>query len=104
MSAEATTGFHPNMKDVPEDKTGLFCFKDASRMCGADCMAYVDAPEGPDYVGKQWARCHLLVNQHRTGKHLVVITGILDKIEKKFSAASADARRANQTPLPRPNG
>lgn len=100
MSAEPTTGYHPNMKDMPEDKTGLFCFKDSSRICGADCMAFTDAPEGPEYIGKQWARCLILVNHHRTGKHLVVLASIADKIEKRMT----DARRTNQSPPPRPIG
>lgn len=100
MTAEAQTGYHPNMKDLPDNKDSLFCFKDPNRVCGADCMAYADQPEGQEYIGKPWSRCLILLNQHRMGKHLVILTNIVDRIEKRM----IDARRANQTPPPRPNG
>lgn len=86
---------HPNLK--PDDKeSGLICFKDKDRECGASCMAYTDVPEGPDYVGKQWANCMLLVNSHRTGKHLTIIANIGDKLLKKMGTS------VNQTPPPSP--
>lgn len=94
--------YHPNTKEEPEDKSGLYCFKDHSRPCGADCMAYIDPPEGPDYVGKQWARCMVLVNGHRTGKHLTILANVCGQLERGLATANADARRANQIPPPSP--
>jgi hypothetical protein len=96
--------YHPNTQPEPEDKSGLYCFKDHARPCAADCMAYVEPPEGPEYVGRQWARCMILVNTHRTGKHLTIIANIVGKIEQRLGAAAADAKRTNQTPPPRPTG
>ena len=66
---EAEPLHHPSMKD--EDlRTGLICFLNIERPCGADCMSWDECPDGPDYKDKQWAHCLLLVNAHRTGKHL----------------------------------
>lgn len=65
-------------------------------------MAYITAPAGPDYMGQQWARCLLLVNSHRTGKHLVLIADALGQQLKKTAAAIADAARTNQPPPPVP--
>lgn len=78
---------------------GLRCFKSQSRACGPDCMAYIRTPPGPDYVDQQWANCMLLVNAHRTGKHLVVIAAALGEQNAKAKTALADQARANQ-PLP----
>jgi hypothetical protein len=63
-------------------------------------MAYITAPNGPDYVGQQWARCILLVNTHRTGKHLVLLADAVGQQVKKAAAAIADAARTNQPPPP----
>ncbi len=64
--------YHPNY--LPE-KAGLSCFLEQSRTCGPDCMAFsaqtpTDNEGRPlqEYVGEQWAHCHLLVNLHRLGK------------------------------------
>lgn len=57
-----------------EKGNGLFCFLDQGRPCGPECMAYLThPPSGPDFQGQQFANCLLLVNAHRTGKHLVVL-------------------------------
>ena len=70
---------------LPPDK--LVCFKDKTRVCGPDCMAYIAAPTGPDYTDQQWARCLLLVNTHRTGKHLVVLASAMGEILQKAKTA-----------------
>jgi hypothetical protein len=91
--------YHPNLK--PDDpKEGLICFRDAARVCGADCMAYELAPPGPDYDDKQWATCMLLVNTHRVGKHLVVLASVGSELLKRAKNESADRARANQPPPP----
>ena len=88
----AVTDLDPELKPVPEE-SGLFCWKDATRPCGADCMAYADPPQGADYENKQWAYCQLLVNSHKTAKHLAIVARVL-------SADQADRQRANQPPPP----
>lgn len=67
------------MEDPPANN--LACFQDQARICGPDCMAYLNpVPTGDDYVGQQWSRCLLLVNAHRAGKHLVIIASDLNKV------------------------
>ena len=76
------------MQDEPEEAeksepTGILCFKDGNRECGPDCIEFLTtAPQGdPEYVAApMWMRCHLLVNEHRKGKHLVIIASQLGKI------------------------
>jgi len=45
-------------------------------------MAYEQPPQHKDFVGKQWASCMLLVNAHRTGKHLTIVANQLDTMVK----------------------
>jgi hypothetical protein len=55
-------------------------------------MAYLpQAPEGPAYVGENWAHCLLLVNAERAGKHLVILVDLHKK-------AQATAQRAQKPP------
>ena len=93
--------------DRPVDDGDIFCFIDASRPCRPECMAHsVFPPEGKDYEGKQWARCMLLSNAHKIGKHVVHIAskaeGILisaDSLLKFLRVKKADDARG---PLPSP--
>lgn len=48
---------HPNLKD-DAPSSGLVCFLDKDRPCGADCMAFVLHPEAGE--GVQAARCLVL--------------------------------------------
>lgn len=75
--------------------TGLYCFINPNRACGPECMAYENAPSGKDFLGKQWANCLLLVNVHRTGKHLTILAGSVDSL---VVSKQDEARRL--TPLP----
>jgi hypothetical protein len=93
---------HPNIK---QDDSVLFCFLDKERPCTAECMAYLGAgelPPGEDYQDKQWPRCHLLVNAHRAGKHLVVLASVLNGMSTKMRNEAADRARTQQTPPPAP--
>lgn len=73
---EATEG---EVNPVPEVKGA--CFLNQDRVCGADCMAFLPtAPQGVAYIGQQWAHCLLLVNAERTGKHLIVLADIGNKL------------------------
>jgi hypothetical protein len=78
----------------------LNCFQDAKRVCGPDCMAFITPPHGDDYRGQQWAQCLLLVNAHRTGKHLVILADSVGRHLQKAGQALADQARANQPAPP----
>lgn len=78
----------------------LNCFQDRARVCGPDCMAFITPPPTEDYRGQQWAQCLLLVNSHRTGKHLVVLADSVGRHLQKTSQALADQARAHQPTPP----
>jgi hypothetical protein len=89
---------HPDIKD-DDVQGGLICFLDRDRVCGSDCMAYEsDPPTQPDYRGKQWASCMLLVNAHRGGKHLTVLAQVASEFTQSSRAHAADQARKNQHP------
>jgi hypothetical protein len=76
-----------------EPTTGhLSCFLNQDRICGADCMAHLpQAPEGPSYLGENWAHCLLLVDAERVGKHLVILVDLHKKVQ-------ANAQRSQKPP------
>lgn len=83
------------------NKPGLMCFKDANRACGPDCMAFLHPPpQDKEYQNQQWARCSILVSEHRTSKHLVIIASELTKISRKLGVEPAPAPGANIPPPP----
>ncbi len=82
----------------PEPDT-LFCYKDASRPCASDCVAYlVSRPDGKDYENQAWSQCALLVNAHRTGKHLTILAQQGADLLKHLRIKSADAVREANNP------
>jgi hypothetical protein len=82
----------PEESPETDPKSGLACFIDQHRVCGADCMSYLpQAPEGAAYQGENWAHCLLLVNSERTGKHVVILVDLLKK-------AQATATRGQKPP------
>jgi hypothetical protein len=93
---------HPNMlDDEPLRKNGLICWRDKERPCSAECMAFDNAPSGPEYDGKQWANCKLLVDSHRTGKHLTILAQQQGELVKAQKNEAADRLRLNQPPPPK---
>lgn len=73
---------HPETKPIPEGpQNGLACWLNTERLCGADCMAFADPPmaKGPDYDGKQWANCIVLVSLHQESKHATILAQHLVK-------------------------
>jgi len=94
-TSEEGTGslsYHPDAREVNPKEGGLSCFISQDRVCGPDCMAFLpQVPEGKDFLGEQWAHCMLLVNAHRTGKHLVIIAS-------EQSKTNAEARRSKPAP------
>ncbi len=95
-------GHFPNMVEHgPIAGNGLICWRDKERPCGPECMAFTEAPEGPDYAGKQWASCSLLVYEHRGAKHLVIAAqGIAQLVQLKKNEV-ADRVRLSQPPPPK---
>lgn len=94
-SGEDDMGYHPNMSKG----NGLFCFKDVTRPCGADCMAFLpQVPEGAQYQGAQWAHCQVLVNSDRSARHLVIITNLLSDVVKMQKSEAAKAIRTQKPP------
>lgn len=94
--------------DIREQQTtGLYCFLNAERECGPDCMGYLTCvPDGADYKApdgfpNQWARCLILVNAHRLGKHIVHLVAKSDESIKLAKALAADQHRTPPT-LPSP--
>jgi len=91
----------PDIQDKPVG-SGLFCFLDSARPCEADCMSFLLVqPEGRDYEGQPWARCTLLVNLHKVGKHAVALAGQGDSLLRHLRVKNADAARSSQ-PMPPP--
>lgn len=87
--------YHPHTKQVEES---LYCFKDAGRICGPDCMAHDTPPDHKDFKGKSWAKCRLLVDSYRTGKNLVVLADCMNTVRTFIE----DTNRNNQPIPPRP--
>jgi hypothetical protein len=62
----------------------LLCFITPDRVCGPDCMAYVtNKPSQSDYKDQAWPHCLVLLNLHRTGKHLVILAETASKLLQK---------------------
>jgi hypothetical protein len=93
--------FPETMDAEPARKGSLVCWQDKDRFCGPDCMAYIESPDGPDYAGKQWANCHILVNEHRTGKHLTILVQIGTELVKQRKNEAADRSRMSQPAPPK---
>lgn len=90
---------HPSLREEPPG--ALYCFLNDTRECNASCMAWTPPPDGPDYKDKQWASCHLLVNAHRGGKHLVVLAQVGSELAKTARDEAADRARTGQPAPPK---
>lgn len=87
---EAPTGFTP---DMSED-SGLMCFLNEARQCGPTCMAYITfSSENAGDLQEQQTHCSLLRYTERASRHLVIITSLLAKAEKKAATARDDQKR-----------
>jgi hypothetical protein len=89
----------PDENAAEEKGDEVFCFFDHCRPCTAECVAYESVvPDDKDYKNKPWAHCMVLVNVHRTGKHLVTLASGLGRIINHVT----DQARNNQPRPPRP--
>jgi hypothetical protein len=78
--------------------TGLFCFINSDRACGAECMGYTTYPKRAETseLSDQQAHCALLNNADRVGRNMVIATSILASGERKKRLSEADKQRASQ--------
>ena len=81
-----------------KEKSGLFCWRDKDRPCTAECMAFTPPPQAKDYKDQQWASCSLLVNGHRTGKHLVILSEVVSKL---YETLRGTVNKLPDPPIPR---
>jgi len=66
----------PERKQTEE----LYCHLDMTRSCGPDCMAYLThPPTDNDYKGQSWAKCRLLVDGYRVGKHVALLAVVANR-------------------------
>lgn len=100
--ADKPAPHHPTLREE-DRKNGLYCFLNDKRACGADCMAFIAAPDGADYRDQQWANCLLLVNAHRGGKHLIVLASAAGQAIQNAKNEAADRVRTQPGP-PSPTG
>lgn len=64
-------------------------------------MAYSTfLPEGPDYQ-ETWAHCKVLVTDHKTAKHLVLIANLLNEKKLEKDKAEQDEKREANNKIPR---
>lgn len=100
----------PDYQDPPEIKTddvrnGLMCFLDASRECGADCMAFVtEQVEAPNILGPQQKNCILIVSSERVGRYMSGLVQLVKKGQERSDKEAADRKRTQVTPPPDPRG
>lgn len=65
------------MQEVAPIENELGCFLDKERICGADCMSFVNPPaQDKDAKGQAWGHCLLLTNINRAGKHLAILARV----------------------------
>ena len=74
------SGELPEIPAPPE----VYCFLNDTRICNPSCVAYlVHLPRGDEYrIEEPWMHCSVLLNGHRTGKHLVVLAQTAEKTVK----------------------
>ena len=67
----------------------LFCYRDMSRQCTAECVAYlVFPPQDKEYVGQPWARCLDLLSKHRLAKHVTILASLLSPVPDPIAAVN----------------
>lgn len=99
---------HPDPPDLKADDkaSGLMCFLDDTRECGADCMAYLPEPADPTVtsLGPQQKNCILIVSVERLGRYSAGVVSILRKGQERTEKDAADEKRTNFGPVLSPLG
>ena len=86
-------------------KNGLMCFLDATRECGADCMAFVTEPvEAPTVLGPQQRNCILVISAERVGRYMSGLVQLVRKGQEASNKEAADRKRTQVAPPPDPRG
>lgn len=85
-------------EDARPKTTGLYCFLNSDRACGAECMAYVTLPRMPvrPELNEQQAHCELLLCFERMGRNITVLAQVAAETVKKRTISEADRRRNAQ--------
>lgn len=78
-------------------KTGLMCFLNSERECGADCMAYNTYPSESPYLDEQQKHCTFIVGVERVGRYA---GGILKLIKDANSDSIREKNSKPSTPTP----
>ncbi len=91
------------MEDKPEASEGieqLYCFLNAQRVCGADCMAFVTYPRESTKSELQGLQphCAFINNADRVGRNVVIMASSLVERQKQQKLAQIDAQREANTP------
>jgi hypothetical protein len=88
---------------VPEEEirprtTGLFCFLNSDRVCGAECMAFVTHPRmaSSSEMNAQQQHCVLLTSAERVGRNVTAIASMQASSLKKTRIDKADQQREGQ--------
>jgi hypothetical protein len=78
-------------------KTGLYCFMDAARECGPDCMAFLPEPADTavPVLGPQQKSCILIVSAERLGRYASGIVSVLRRSQERTENEAADKKRAD---------
>lgn len=73
---------------------GPICWRDATRLCSGDCVAYNGIlPADPSDMTDEQRRCSVLVSAHRSAKHLVILAKVASEYERRQQVVEADRRR-----------
>ena len=85
-------------EEVRPVTTGLYCFIDSTRACGAECVAFVTHPRASrsTELNEQAAHCSLLLGVERMGRNLTVLAQVVSEGAKKRKLSDADRKRTEQ--------
>jgi hypothetical protein len=74
-------------------ETLVYCYRDATRPCTAECVAFLGETSRPsgEFPGAI-ASCSLLVDSHRSGKHLTILAQQGNEALKHWKITGIDRR------------
>lgn len=83
-------------EQVPQLTEELYCYRDASRLCGPECTAWVSNPV-EDVKGRQTfiqRHCLLLSSTERMARHVVILAGVVAELSVRLKVDAQDKKRA----------
>jgi len=97
-------------EELPEnvDPTGLdqlYCFMDAERVCGPECMAFLTFPRkaNSSELSEMQAHCTFLTSADRVGRNITILTSALINKTKADKLKDIDRARDQATPKVSPS-